>query len=171
MLFLLAWLAQKGGTSILVAGFGAGVMVALIGGPKRLSTQVRGIADGFFVPLYFVVLGASLDLGGLVEDPTMIGLVGCAGGAERRHPRARRGTRAQARARSRWPPRRSSACPAAVASLGLSEHLISPVTATAIVASALHQPRASARSGVDLLAKQQEPDSRPASAAGAPAMP
>ncbi len=58
ILFVLAWIAQKGGTSILIAGFGAGVTVALLGGPKRLSTQMRGVAEGFFVPLYFVVLGA-----------------------------------------------------------------------------------------------------------------
>jgi len=63
VLFLLAWIAQKSATSILIAGFGAGLMVAVIGGPKRLSTQVRGIADGFFIPLYFVVLGARLHLG------------------------------------------------------------------------------------------------------------
>ena len=44
--------------------------VALVGGPKRLSTQVRGVADGFFVPLFFVVLGAQLDLGGLFDAPS-----------------------------------------------------------------------------------------------------
>ena len=44
-------------------------MVALVGGPKRLSTQTRGIADGFFIPLYFVVLGARLDLGGSSAAP------------------------------------------------------------------------------------------------------
>ena len=48
--------------------------VALIGGPKRLSTQVRGVADGFFVPLYFVVLGARLDLGGLFGNAAMLAL-------------------------------------------------------------------------------------------------
>ena len=76
VLFVLAWIAQKGGTSILIAGFAAGLMVAVIGGPKRLSTQVRGIADGFFVPLYFVVLGAQLDLAGLVSHPSMLALAG-----------------------------------------------------------------------------------------------
>ena len=90
ILFGLAWLAQKGGTSILIAGFGAGVTVALIGGPKRLSTQVRGMAEGFFVPLFFVVLGAQLDLSGLFGEPAMIGLAAGPGGAERPHPRARR---------------------------------------------------------------------------------
>ncbi len=136
VLFVLAWIAQKGGTSILIAGFGAGVMVAVIGGPKRLSTQVRGIADGFFVPLYFVVLGAQLDLAGLVRDPAMLALA-CALAVLNVviHLLAtallRRGAAAALAATAQL------GVPAAVASLGLSEHLLSPVVATAIVASAL----------------------------------
>jgi Kef-type K+ transport system membrane component KefB len=76
VLFALAWIAQRSGTSLLVAGFAAGLMVAAIGGPKRLSTEVLGIAGGFFVPLFFVVLGARLDLSGLVNDPATFGLAG-----------------------------------------------------------------------------------------------
>jgi Kef-type K+ transport system membrane component KefB len=136
VLFLLAWLAQKGGTSILIAGFGAGVMVAVIGGPKRLSTQMRGIADGFFIPLYFVVLGARLDIGGVVGDPTMLALVAALVAlnvaihllavALTRHPVAA-GLAASAQL----------GVPAAVASLGLAEHVLSPSAATAIVLAAL----------------------------------
>jgi Kef-type K+ transport system membrane component KefB len=136
VLFVLAWIAQKGGTSILIAGFAAGVMVALVGGPKRLSTQVRGIADGFFVPLYFVVLGAQLDLAGLVRSPSMLALavalallnvaVHLLAVLSMRQPVAI-GLAATAQL----------GVPAAVASLGLSEHLLSAVVATAIVASAL----------------------------------
>ncbi len=136
VLFLLAWLAQKGGTSILIAGFGAGVMVALIGGPKRLSTQMRGVADGFFVPLYFVVLGARLDLGGLVHHPAMLALAGALAAlnvvihllavALTRRPVAA-GLAASAQL----------GVPAAVASLGLAEHVLSPGVATAIVLAAL----------------------------------
>jgi Kef-type K+ transport system membrane component KefB len=136
VLFGLAWLAQKGGTSVLIAGFSAGVMVALVGGPKRLSTQVRGLADGFFVPLYFVVLGARLDLGGLLSHPQLgalvVGLaalnvaIHLAAAALLRHPLAV-GLAASAQL----------GVPAAVASLGLSEGVLSPSTATAIVASAL----------------------------------
>jgi Kef-type K+ transport system membrane component KefB len=136
MLFVLSWIAQRGETSILIAGFAAGVMVAVIGGPKRLSTQVRGIADGFFVPLYFVVLGAQLDLAGLVRHPAMLALA-CALAVlnvavhllatllTRRPPAAGLAATAQL------------GVPAAVASLGLAEHILSPVVATAIVASAL----------------------------------
>jgi Kef-type K+ transport system membrane component KefB len=136
VLFVLAWIAQKGGTSILIAGFAAGVMVALVGGPKRLSTQVRGIADGFFVPLYFVVLGAQLDLAGLVRHPSMLALVGALA-------LLNVAIHLAATLLAHRPPAGALAAtaqlgvPAAVASLGLAEHLISPIVATAIVVSAL----------------------------------
>ena len=60
VLFTLSWLATESGTSVLLAGFGTGLLVAALGGPKRLFTQVRGLADGFFVPLFLVLLGARL---------------------------------------------------------------------------------------------------------------
>jgi Kef-type K+ transport system membrane component KefB len=136
VLFLLAWIAQKGGTSVLIAGFGAGLMVAVLGGPKRLSTQVRGVADGFFVPLYFVVLGARLDLAGLVRDPAMLALAGSlaavnvvihllAAALGRRQPAAGLAATAQL------------GVPAAIASIGLSQHVLSSSVATAIVAAGL----------------------------------
>jgi Kef-type K+ transport system membrane component KefB len=157
VLFLLAWIARKGGTSILIAGFGAGVMVALIGGPKRLSTQMRGIADGFFVPLYFVVLGTQLDLAGLVKDPTMLALAGVLAALNVAiHLLAaallRQGVAGGLAATAQL------GVPAAVASLGLADHALSPVVATAIVASALIS-LAVCTVGVDMLAR--------ASAAGA----
>lgn len=62
---VLAYVAQRAGTSILVAGFASGLVVAAIGQPRRLARQVRGIANGFFVPLFFVTLGARLDVRGL----------------------------------------------------------------------------------------------------------
>jgi Kef-type K+ transport system membrane component KefB len=74
VLFALSWIAVRTGASLLVAGFGAGLMVAAVGGPKRLSTEVLGIAGGFFVPLFFVLLGARIDLRGVIRDPALIGL-------------------------------------------------------------------------------------------------
>jgi Kef-type K+ transport system membrane component KefB len=74
VLFGLVWVAQRAGTGVLVAGFGVGLMVAAIGGPKRLSRQVTGVAQGLMVPLFFVVLGAELDLRGLVHHPSLIAL-------------------------------------------------------------------------------------------------
>ena len=74
VLFTLSWIAEKSGTSVLIAGFGTGLLVAALGAPKRLFTQVRGVADGFFVPLFFVVLGARLQLGALVDHPSILRL-------------------------------------------------------------------------------------------------
>jgi len=136
VLFFLAWLAQKSGTSVLIAGFGAGVMVALIGGPKRLSTQVRGVADGFFIPLYFVVLGTQLDLHGLFEQPDMLVLAAVLAllnvvvriaAVVLTHRSLSAGLAACAQL----------GVPAAVASLGLAEGVLSPPVATAIVAAAV----------------------------------
>ena len=74
VLFTLSWIAEKSGTSVLIAGFSTGLLVAALGAPKRLFTQVRGVADGFFVPLFFVVLGARLQLGALVDHPSILRL-------------------------------------------------------------------------------------------------
>jgi Kef-type K+ transport system membrane component KefB len=136
VLFFLAWVAQKSGTSVLIAGFGAGLMVALIGGPKRLSTQMRGVADGFFIPLYFVVLGAQLDLRGLIDNPAMLALTGALAALNvlihlaavviTRRPLSA-GLTASAQL----------GVPAAVASLGLAEGVLSSAVATAIVAAAV----------------------------------
>jgi Kef-type K+ transport system membrane component KefB len=136
VLFLLAWIAQKSGTSVLVAGFGAGVTIALIGGPKRLSTQMRGVAEGFFIPLYFVVLGAQLDLSGLFEEPAMLALAGMLVLLNVAiHLAASLLTR-----RSLYTGLAASAqlgVPAAVASIGLAEGVLSSTVATAIVAAAV----------------------------------
>lgn len=76
VLFGLAWLTERSGASLLIAGFGSGLMVASTGGPKRPSNEVLGIAGRFFIPLFFVVLGARLDLHGLFSDPALIALAG-----------------------------------------------------------------------------------------------
>jgi Kef-type K+ transport system membrane component KefB len=73
-LFGLAWVAQRSGTSVLVAGFGVGLMVSAIGGPRRLFRQVAGIGAGFFIPLFFVVLGSRIDLRALGQHPSLIAL-------------------------------------------------------------------------------------------------
>jgi Kef-type K+ transport system membrane component KefB len=136
VLFGLAWLTERSGASLLIAGFGAGLMVASIGGPKRLSNEVLGIAGGFFIPLFFVVLGARLDLRGLFSDPALMELAGALAAlnvvvhllAARigRQPRAA-GLVASAQL----------GVPAALVALGLPEHVLTPPQAAAIVVAAL----------------------------------
>jgi Kef-type K+ transport system membrane component KefB len=164
ILFGLAWLAQKGGTSILIAGFGAGVIVAILGGPKRLSTQVRGIAEGFFVPLYFVVLGATLDVGALFSDPSNLALAGAL-------TVLNVAIRLLATRLVRTPAVGGLAAsaqlgaPAAVASLGLATHVLSGATATAIVAAALLS-LVVGTFGVEQLVKQETAAGAPQAGAG-----
>jgi Kef-type K+ transport system membrane component KefB len=62
VLVSLSFVAQKVGASLLVAGFGTGLVVGAIGGPKRLSQEVLGLGQGFLLPLFFVLLGAKLDM-------------------------------------------------------------------------------------------------------------
>lgn len=136
VLFGLGWIAQRSGASLLIAGFGAGLMVAAIGGPKRLSTEVLGVAGGFFVPLFFVVLGARIDLRGLITDPTMIGLaVALAVLTAAVHVLA---------ARLTGQPRASGllgsaqlGVPAAIVALGLPEHVITAAQGAAIIAASM----------------------------------
>ena len=153
VLFVLAWLAERSGTSVLIAGFGAGVAVAILGGPKRLSTQVRGVAEGFFVPLYFVVLGASLDVGSLFSQPSNLALAGALAALNVAirlvAARVARTSRAGALAASA-----QLGVPAAIASLGLSTHVLGEGTATAVVASALIS-LAVATVGVDLIIRAE----------------
>jgi Kef-type K+ transport system membrane component KefB len=68
-LFACAWLANRFGASVLIAGFSVGVMVALLGEPRRVAQQLIGIGEGFAIPLFFVHLGAQIDLGALLHSP------------------------------------------------------------------------------------------------------
>ncbi len=74
VLFALAALAKGTHVSIMLAGFTCGVAVAGVGEPRRLARQLFGLTEGFFGPLFFVWLGASLDLRDLGRHPSFIGL-------------------------------------------------------------------------------------------------
>jgi Kef-type K+ transport system membrane component KefB len=74
ILFALAALAVDTHVSILLAGFAFGLVVAGIGEPRRLARQVFGVTEGFFAPLFFVWLGASLNLRDLGTHPKFIWL-------------------------------------------------------------------------------------------------
>jgi len=73
-LFTCAWLATRFGTSILIAGFTVGAVVALLGEPRRVAQQLVGIGEGFAIPLFFVHLGAQIDLGALAGSTRAIAL-------------------------------------------------------------------------------------------------
>jgi Kef-type K+ transport system membrane component KefB len=72
ILFALAALATRTHVSIMLAGFTFGIAVAGIGEPRRLARQLFAITEGFFGPLFFVWLGASLNLRDLGTRPSYI---------------------------------------------------------------------------------------------------
>ncbi|BBZ49085.1 cation:proton antiporter [Mycobacterium heidelbergense] len=72
VLFALAALAASTHVSIMLAGFALGLVIALVGEPRRLARQLFGITEGFFSPLFFVWLGASLQVRELGSHPKLI---------------------------------------------------------------------------------------------------
>ena len=56
----------------MLAGFCLGLAVAAIGEPRRLARQLFGLTEGLFSPIFFVWLGASLDLRELAAHSSMI---------------------------------------------------------------------------------------------------
>ena len=72
VLFGLAGLAQLVGVSVMLAGFVAGLALAAVGEPRRLARQLFAVTDGFLGPVFYVWLGASLDLRALAQHPVMI---------------------------------------------------------------------------------------------------
>jgi Kef-type K+ transport system membrane component KefB len=135
VLVTLSFVAEEVGASILVAGFGTGLVVGAIGGPKRLSQEVLGLGQGFLVPLFFVLLGAKLDLRALTNHDALLVAVLLAAFAVGVHLlvsiliRAPRAVGLLASAQM--------GVPAAVIALGLPAHTIDQGQASAIFCAAL----------------------------------
>jgi len=136
LLFSLAALATHFGTSILVAGFAAGAVVSLVGEPRRFFKQLIGIAEGFFVPLFFVVLGAKLDFSKLLHSPVDLALTALLAVATTAvHLLA--GKLARLPLASGLTASAQLGVPAAVVSVGLANNLLTDGQAAAIIAAAL----------------------------------
>ncbi len=74
LLFTLAAVAASMKVSVMLAGFAMGLAVSAVGEPRRIANQVFALSEGFFAPVFFVWLGASLDLRSLAANPSTIGL-------------------------------------------------------------------------------------------------
>jgi Kef-type K+ transport system membrane component KefB len=72
ILFSLAAMAGRSHVSVMLAGFVFGLAVSAIGAPRRLARQLFALTEGFLGPLFFVWLGASLDLRALGSRPGLI---------------------------------------------------------------------------------------------------
>jgi Kef-type K+ transport system membrane component KefB len=135
ILFSLAALATQTHVSIMLAGFTFGIAVAAIGEPRRLARQLFAISDGFFGPLFFVWLGASLNLRDLGHHPSFIllgvvlGLAAVLAHASMRLTRQPIAIGALASAQL--------GVPVAAATLGSQLHLLKPGEPAALILGAL----------------------------------
>ena len=130
----LSLIASRTGGSTLLAGFGAGLVLARIREPDRLEVQLSGIAEGFFVPAFFVLIGSQLDLRSLAGDPSaiLLALVMAASGVAIHLAASRVVTPALWRGFG-LAAAAQLGLPAAAASLGLATGALSPAVAAAIV--------------------------------------
>jgi Kef-type K+ transport system membrane component KefB len=134
MLFVLCALATATHVSIMLAGFALGLVVAAIGPPRRLARQLFGITEGFFAPLFFVWLGASLQVRELNERPALLLLgVGLGVGALLAHCATRAlGLPLTLAVLSGA----QLGVPVAAATLGTEEHLLVPGESSALMLGA-----------------------------------
>jgi Kef-type K+ transport system membrane component KefB len=140
VLFLLCLgaIAEHTGASLLVAGFAAGIALRQFREPHRLALELTGLATGFFVPAFFVLLGASLDLKGLARSPSAIALaLAMALAATAVHVAAALIVGKQQRLASGLLASAQLGLPAAAAALGLATGTLSPPIATALVTGGL----------------------------------
>jgi Kef-type K+ transport system membrane component KefB len=72
--FAVAAVAAAFSVSVMLAGFAMGLAVSAVGEPRRVAKQLFALTEGLFSPLFFVWLGASLNLRDLVSHPPAIAL-------------------------------------------------------------------------------------------------
>ena len=138
MLLTLSAIAEHTGGSLLVAGFAAGIVLRRFRQPHRLALELTGLATGFFVPAFFVLLGATLDLKGLISSPSAIALaVAMAAGATLAHTLAAIVTGGRQPLASGLLASAQLGLPAAAAALGLATGALGPPIAAALVAGGL----------------------------------
>jgi Kef-type K+ transport system membrane component KefB len=135
VLFGLCALAMTTHVSIMLAGFAFGLAMSAVGEPRRLARQLFGISEGFFAPLFFVWLGASLQVRELGAHPVLILLgIGLGVGAVLAHSVGRLFGQP-------LPLAVLSAAqlgvPVAAATLGTEQHLLAPGEPAALMLGAL----------------------------------
>lgn len=136
ILIALTYVAVQTGGSTLLAGFGAGLVLSRLRTRERLDLQLSGLAEGFFVPAFFVLLGAQLDFRALAGDPRAILLaIAMAAAALAIHVAAALLVAPSPRVPFGLVASAQLGLPAAAASLGLASGHLSPAIAAGLVAA------------------------------------
>jgi Kef-type K+ transport system membrane component KefB len=160
VLFALCALAISTHVSIMLAGFALGLVVSAVGTPRRLARQLFGITEGFFGPLFFVWLGASLQVRELGAHREFILLgVGLGVGAVLAHGVGRLlGQPLTLAVLSAA----QLGVPVAAATLGTEQHLLAPGEPSALMLGALLTIAATSVAGALAARRQSAEESRSA---------
>ena len=70
---LLAYIAHEVGSAIIIGSFAAGLVLARTHHGKQIEREVHDVAQ-FFIPIFFVVVGAAVDVKSLTREYLLIGL-------------------------------------------------------------------------------------------------
>ncbi|HWC34304.1 MAG TPA: cation:proton antiporter [Mycobacteriales bacterium] len=159
LLFAIAAVATKTHVSIMLAGFSSGIAVAAVGEPRRLAKQLFAVTEGFLGPLFFVWLGASLNIRDLGDHPSYVWLgLALGAGAVATHAAMRL---------TGQPLALGALCaaqlgvPVAAATLGTQLHLLAPGQPAALILGALVTIAVATLSGGALAPPAESPAQSP----------
>jgi Kef-type K+ transport system membrane component KefB len=143
----------------MLAGFALGLVLSGVGEPRRLARQLFGITEGLFGPLFFVWLGASLQVRELGEHPWLIllgvGLGACAIVAHCAGRLFGQPLTLAVLASAQL------GVPVAAATLGTEQHLLAPGEPSALMLGALVTIAAASIAGSVAAGRQSADESKP----------
>jgi CPA2 family monovalent cation:H+ antiporter-2 len=75
LIILLVGLSESVGAENILGAFLAGVLVSLLSPNREMVKQLDSFGYGFLIPIFFVVVGAELDIWALFQDPMVFLLI------------------------------------------------------------------------------------------------
>lgn len=75
LILLLVALAESVGAENILGAFLAGCVVSLLGPDKDMVEKLDSFGYGFFIPIFFIMVGVDLDIPSLFKDPSKLVLI------------------------------------------------------------------------------------------------
>ncbi|PKE49607.1 monovalent cation:proton antiporter family protein [Macrococcoides caseolyticum] len=75
LILLLVALAESVGAENILGAFLAGCVVSLLGPDKDMVDKLDSFGYGFFIPIFFIMVGVDLDIPSLFKDPSKLVLI------------------------------------------------------------------------------------------------
>ncbi|MDO6574171.1 Kef-type K+ transport system membrane component KefB/Trk K+ transport system NAD-binding subunit [Staphylococcus pasteuri] len=72
LIILLVALAESVGAEYILGAFLAGVVVSLLNPDEEMVEKLDSFGYGFFIPIFFIMVGVDLDIPSLVKEPSLL---------------------------------------------------------------------------------------------------